>query len=82
MTARTAWRMDDACELRAGYRDRSATELHADLIAGCRTLGQLSDGWNAVGYVPTGDLPDVDRIVSGLHSNLIALRAQEIADAA
>ena len=82
MTARTVRHMDDARELSAGYRNRSATDPHADLIAGCRTLGQLSDEGNAVGYVPTADLPDVDRIVSGLHGLLIALRAQEVADAA
>ena len=81
MTARTPWPVASR-EARAGFRTREAAELRADLIAGCRVLGQLSDSWNQTGHVPRADLADVDRLVSGLHSALIALRAQEVADAA
>lgn len=63
-------------EVRAGHRDRATDELHADLIAGCRTLGQLSDAWTAAGRIPAADLPHVDAIAHGLHSLLVALRAQ------
>ena len=59
-----------------GFRIRSRAELRADLIAGCRSLGQIADTWQDTGRVDDADLTGIDRTITGLHSILIALRAQ------
>lgn len=58
------------------HRTRAVAEIESDLIAACRTLGQLSDAWAEAGRIPAADLPHVDAIAHGLHMLLVALRAQ------
>jgi hypothetical protein len=58
----------------AGLRQRSVAELHADLAAGCESLGNLGAEWRASGFVPDADLVAVDRTVTGLLRLLIDLR--------
>jgi hypothetical protein len=52
----------------------SVAELHADLAAGCESLGNLGGAWRAAGFVPDADLTAVDRTVVGLQRLLIDLR--------
>lgn len=58
-------------------RIRSKAELHADLMAGCRSLGLLAAEWSATSYVPNSDLAAIDRTLVGLHQILVALRVLE-----
>jgi hypothetical protein len=58
----------------AGLRQRRVAELHADLAAGCESLGNLGAEWRAAGFVPEADLTAVDRTVVGIQRLLIDLR--------
>jgi len=58
----------------AGLRVRSVAELHADLIAGCQSLGELGAEWKATGFVRDADLSAVDRTIVGLQRLLVDLR--------
>ena len=58
-------------------RVRSRAELRADLMAGCRSLGELADEWGATSYIPEKDLAAIDRTIVGLQQILVGLRASE-----
>jgi hypothetical protein len=64
----------------SGHRTRSVAELHADLKAGCASLGDLAAEWSATGFVPRADLEAVDRTIEGIRGLLVQLRANGGAD--
>jgi len=64
----------DIRTLNASLRVRSVAELHADLTAGCQSLGELGAEWKATGFVRDADLSAVDRTIAGLQRLLVDLR--------
>lgn len=61
-------------------RIRAREELCADLIQACISIGLFGEEWEQSGVVES-ELTALDRTLTGIHSLLVALRAQEAPNA-